>query len=48
VGERFFWPIDDPAAVERDDEERLTAFRRVRNEIDERLARWLEIVGTKV
>jgi arsenate reductase len=36
--ERIHWSFDDPAAVVGSDEERLAAFRRVRNEIQERLS----------
>ena len=35
--ERIHWSFDDPAAVEGTDEQKLTAFRRVRDEIRERL-----------
>jgi len=40
-GERLYWPFDDPAAVEGTEEERLAAFRRVREEIAARLRDWL-------
>ncbi len=40
-GERLYWPFDDPAAVEGTAEERLEAFRRVRDEIAARLRAWL-------
>lgn len=36
--ERIHWSIDDPAAVEGTEEERMAAFRRVRDEIREHLA----------
>ena len=35
--EKLHWPFSDPAAV-ADDEQRLQAFRRVRDAIDEKLA----------
>ena len=38
--ERVHWSFDDPAAVEGEWEERLAAFRRVRDEIGERLRAW--------
>ncbi|WP_168205392.1 low molecular weight phosphatase family protein [Bythopirellula goksoeyrii] len=41
MGQRLFWPFDDPAAVEASEEEQLSAFRRIRDELDERLAAWL-------
>lgn len=42
--ERVHWSFDDPAAVGGDARERLDAFRRVRDEIAERLRAWLEEV----
>ncbi len=42
IGERLFWPFDDPVAVEGSDEERLQAFRRVRDQIAARLRQWLD------
>jgi len=41
MGERLYWPFDDPAAVEGTEEEQLEAFRRVRDEITVRLREWL-------
>ena len=41
IGERLYWPFDDPAAVEGTEEGRLEAFRRVRDQIDARLREWL-------
>jgi arsenate reductase len=38
--QRAHWSFDDPAAVEGEWEERLAVFRRVRDEIKARLARW--------
>ena len=38
--ERVHWSFDDPAAVEGAWDERLAAFRRVRDEIGERLRAW--------
>ena len=39
--ERLHWPFEDPAAVEGSDEERLAAFRRVRDQIRDRIRAWL-------
>ncbi len=39
---RLSWPFDDPAAVQGTDEDRLGAFRRVRNQIDARITGWLK------
>lgn len=35
--ERIHWSFEDPAAVEGDESERLAAFRRIRNQIHERV-----------
>jgi thioredoxin type arsenate reductase len=37
VVERLHWPLEDPAAATGSDEERLAAFRRVRDQIRARL-----------
>ena len=39
--QRHFWPFDDPAAVEGTEEEQRDAFRRIRDQIDQRLQAWL-------
>lgn len=39
---RLHWSFDDPAAAEGDDTERLALFRRVRDEIKERLREFTE------
>ncbi|GAB4136861.1 MAG: arsenate reductase ArsC [Planctomycetaceae bacterium] len=39
--ERWHWPFDDPAHAEGTEEERLAFFRRVRDEIKERLQKEL-------
>ena len=41
LGERLYWPFDDPAAVEGTEKEQLEAFRRARDEIAARLREWL-------
>jgi arsenate reductase len=41
VGARLHWPFEDPAAVEGTDEEKLVAFRRVRDAIETRIIAWL-------
>jgi arsenate reductase len=41
VAARLYWPFDDPAAVEGTDEEKLAAFRRVRDAIEIRILAWL-------
>lgn len=37
VAERIHWSFEDPAAVEGDEETRLAAFRRIRDQIAERI-----------
>jgi arsenate reductase (thioredoxin) len=44
VAIRLHWPFEDPAAVEGDDEEKLAAFRRVRDAIEARILDWLQEV----
>ena len=45
--ERIHWGFDDPAAVEGTWNERLSAFRRVRDEIAARLREWDEEVDSR-
>jgi arsenate reductase len=40
--ERIHWGFDDPAAVEGDEEVRLDAFRKIRDEIAERLDEFVD------
>jgi len=47
LGERHYWPVEDPVAVEGSEEEKLDAFRRARDEIEQRILDWLESRGTK-
>jgi len=39
---RLHWPFDDPAAAQGSDEEKLAAFRDVRDQIRARIVGWLE------
>lgn len=41
--ERIHWGFDDPAAATGSHEQRLAVFRRVRNEISERLRLWVAV-----
>jgi arsenate reductase len=38
---REFWPLEDPAAAQGSEEQRLAKFRQVRDELDERIVQWL-------
>jgi arsenate reductase len=42
MGQRLHWNIEDPAAFEGSEQEKLQKFRAIRDEIDERVRRWLE------
>ena len=39
---RLHWPINDPATATGSDEEVLTEFRRIRDEIKAKVENWLE------
>jgi len=39
---RLFWPFDDPAAVQGSEEEKLSKFRQVRDQIHEKIRDWLK------
>jgi arsenate reductase len=42
IATRLYWPFDDPAACDGSDEEKLAAFRRVRDQIEARILNWLK------
>ncbi len=42
VGNRLFWPIEDPVAFEGSEEEKLDRFRAARDELEGRILAWLE------
>ena len=39
---RFYWPFDDPAGASGTEEEQLDYFRRVRDEIRDKLEAWIK------
>ena len=41
VLKRIHWPLEDPVAARGSDDERLAAFRRIRDEIETRVRAWL-------
>ena len=45
LGERQYWPIEDPVAVEGTEAEKLAAFRRARDQIEQHILNWLESRG---
>jgi arsenate reductase (thioredoxin) len=42
MGQRLHWPFDDPAAVEGSEEEKLAAFRKVRDQIELKVRSWYQ------
>lgn len=42
IGTRLHWPFEDPAAFVGPDDERLTAFRDVRDQIKAKIESWLK------
>jgi arsenate reductase len=48
LGERHYWPVKDPAAVEDTEEEKPEAFRKARDQIEKRILDWLERRETSV
>jgi arsenate reductase len=40
---RIHWSLDDPAAVQGSEEERLAAFRRIRDELRDHLQRFIKM-----
>ena len=45
MGQRLHWNLDDPSAARGTEEERLAVFRRVRDELKERIVAWLSEQG---
>ena len=41
----LYWPFDDPAAWEGGEPEVLAKFREVRDQIEQRIDKWLETIG---
>ena len=39
---RLFWPFDDPAAATGTEAEKMEAFRRARDQIDQKIQLWLK------
>ena len=42
LGQRLYWPIEDPVRYEGSEEERIEMFRRARDRIDAHILDWLE------
>jgi arsenate reductase len=45
VHERTFWPFDDPAVATGSEDDKLAAFRRIRDQIDAKIRAWLTEVA---
>ena len=43
---RLHWPFEDPAAFEGDDEDKTAFFRKVRDQIEEKVQTWLKETET--
>ncbi|PKN69701.1 MAG: low molecular weight phosphatase family protein [Deltaproteobacteria bacterium HGW-Deltaproteobacteria-12] len=41
ISNRLHWSLEDPAAVNGSDDEKLNKFREVRDQIDKQIKRWL-------
>jgi arsenate reductase len=44
-GNRYYWPLDDPAALQGRVDEQLALFRDVRDELQEKLREWADEVA---
>ena len=42
MGQRLYWPFEDPVASEGAEEEKLAKFREVRDQIEQRIQMWLQ------
>jgi arsenate reductase len=47
LAQRLHWPIEDPAAFEGTEVERLEKFRKARDQINQRIKNWLKELETK-
>ena len=45
VSTRLYWPIEDPAAFQGTEEEKLAKFREIRDQINEKIKTWLKDRG---
>ncbi len=47
IEERLLWPFDDPAEAQGSREEKLQAFRRIRDQVERQVKSWVEEVFRK-
>jgi len=45
MGTRLHWPFEDPAAFKGPEEEKITLFRTVRDQIKDKIQAWLDDMG---
>lgn len=43
AGKHLFWDFEDPAAAEGSHEQKLSKFRKIRDEIEQKIKKWLGI-----
>jgi arsenate reductase len=41
MGQRLYWPFEDPAAFVGSEDDKLAKFREVRDQIDQHIKAWL-------
>jgi arsenate reductase len=41
IGQRLYWPFEDPSAFTGSEDEKLAKFREVRDQIEQRIKTWL-------
>lgn len=41
-GKHIHWEFEDPAAFEGSEEEKLEKFRQIRDQVDQKIQKWLE------
>jgi arsenate reductase len=41
IFQRLYWPFEDPAAFTGSEDEKLAKFRKVRDQIEQRIKTWL-------
>lgn len=42
---RYYWPVNDPAAISGSIDDQLYAFREVRDELQEKISSWLDNIS---
>jgi len=47
IANRLFWPFEDPAETQGTEEEKIAKFRDIREQIDQKIKKWLNERGIK-